>query len=137
MANIYIENHYADLVKKQSVIKLLAARDGDLKQRFKEHINNRVDDKYPPNTYDTSDGCVPESIRVQTQAAMEKEPLLLKKTSISDGKQSIGHDVTESCVDNAFASLRPSIVVGERNTSAEDPSQKLMDKISGVQIKGT
>ena len=34
MANIYIESHYEELVKKQSVIKLLAARDGDLTQRF-------------------------------------------------------------------------------------------------------
>eukprot|EP00973_Karenia_brevis_P033910 4679344-Karenia_brevis.AAC.1 len=55
MANIYIENHYEDLVKKKSVIKLLVTRDGDLKQRFKEHINRRVDEQYPPSKFDTSE----------------------------------------------------------------------------------
>eukprot|EP00973_Karenia_brevis_P047655 6613219-Karenia_brevis.AAC.1 len=66
MANIYIEDHYEELVNKQRVIKLFAARDGDLKQRLKEH------------TYDASDGCVPETIRMQAQVAMDKEPLQLK-----------------------------------------------------------
>eukprot|EP00973_Karenia_brevis_P041974 5811112-Karenia_brevis.AAC.1 len=72
MANIYIESHYEDLVKKKSVIKLLATRDGDLKQRCKEHINKRVDGQYPPSKSDISEGCVLETIRIQAQAAMEK-----------------------------------------------------------------
>ena len=79
MANIYIESHYADLLKKQRVIKLLAARDGDLKQRFREHINRRIDEKYPPSAFDTPPGAVPETIRCQAVEAMAKEPLQLKK----------------------------------------------------------
>ena len=134
MANIYIENRYEDLMKNAKVITLLAAKDGNLRERFKEHINKRVDEQYPPSVFDTAEGCVPEAVRVQALAAMDKEPAQLRKTPVHDGKQGIGHDVSQSCVDNAFASLRPSIVVGERNTSAEDP-QKLMDKISGVQIR--
>ena len=51
MANMYIENRYEDLVKKENVIKLLAARDGNLKERFKEHINKRVDEQYPPSIF--------------------------------------------------------------------------------------
>ena len=38
MANIYIENRYEDLVKKENVIKLLAARDGNLKELSLIHI---------------------------------------------------------------------------------------------------
>ena len=121
------------------MIKLLAARDGDLKQRFKEHINNRVDEKYPPNTYDTSDGCVPETIRSQAQAAMNQEPLQLKKISVSDGKQSVGHDLSAANVNDVFASARPSIVVGESDTSQAAPiniqAQAAFNKISGLQVQ--
>ena len=56
MAKIYIESHYADLLKKGRVIKLLATRDGDLKQKFRAHINKRVEENYPPNLFDFSDG---------------------------------------------------------------------------------
>ena len=117
MVNICIENHYADLLKEQHVIKLLATRDGDLKQKFREHINKRVDDNYPSNLFDTSDGVVPETIRRQALEAMAKEPLQLKNSPLSDGKQSVGHDVSVSDINDVFASVRPSVVVGERDTS--------------------
>ena len=90
---------YEELLKKESVIKLNAARDGNLKERFREHINKRVDEQYPPTIFDTAEGCVPEAVREQAVAAMEKEPVQLKKMSLHDGKQqSIGHDVPQSNV---------------------------------------
>ena len=134
MANIYIENRYEDLVKNEKVITLLAAKDGNLRELFKEHINKRVDEQYPPSVFDTAEGCVPEAVRVQALAAMDKEPVQLRKTTVHDGKQSIGHDVSQSNVNEVFASLRPSIFVGEHTTSAEDP-QKLIEKVSGVQVR--
>ena len=84
MANIYIENRDEDLVKKENVIKLLAARDGNLKERFKEHIKQRVDEQYPPSTFDTDQGSVPEAVREQAVAAMDREPVQLKKTTVHD-----------------------------------------------------
>ena len=134
MANIYIENRYEDLVKKEKVITLLAARDGNLKERFKEHISKRVDEQYPPSIFDTDQGSVPFAVRDQALAAMDQEPVQLKKTTLHDGKQSIGHDVTQPNIDSVLASVRPSMVVGERDTSAEDP-QKLIDKITGIQVR--
>ena len=105
-----------------------------MKQRFKEHINKRVDEQYPPTIFDTAEGCVPEDVREQAVAAMEKEPMQSKKMLVHDGKQGIGHDVSQSNVNEVFASVRPSLVVGERNTSAEDP-KKLVGKVSGLQVR--
>ena len=50
MANIYIENRYEDIMKNAKVITLLAAKDGNLRERFKEHINKRVDEQGFCNT---------------------------------------------------------------------------------------
>ena len=48
MANIYIERHIADLSTRPHVLKLLADRPGaSLKERFKAHIDRRVDAEYP------------------------------------------------------------------------------------------
>ena len=81
IGNIHSESHYADLLKKQRVIKLLAARDGDLKQRFREHIDRRVDEKYPPNLFDIPDGAVPETIRCQALEAMATRTVAAEKDS--------------------------------------------------------
>eukprot|EP00973_Karenia_brevis_P027241 3757899-Karenia_brevis.AAC.1 len=68
---------------------------------------------------------------------MGKEPLRLKKMSVSDGKQSIGHDVAASNVNDVFESARPSVFVGERDTSQAAPmhtqAQAAFNKISGLQ----
>ena len=109
---MYIESHYADLLKKERVIKLLATREGDLKEKLQEHINKRVDENYPPNLFDTSDGAVPETIVRQALGAMAKEPLQLKKSPLGDGKKSVGHDVSVSDGNDVFASLRPSVGCG-------------------------
>eukprot|EP00973_Karenia_brevis_P047429 6584644-Karenia_brevis.AAC.1 len=70
---------------------------------------------------------------------MGKEPLQLKKTFVSDGKQSIGHGVAASNVNDGFESARPSIVVGERDTSQAAPrntqAQAAFNKISGLQVR--
>eukprot|EP00973_Karenia_brevis_P070936 9857895-Karenia_brevis.AAC.1 len=75
-------------MKKKSVIKLVAARDGDLNNALRNTLT----------IVSMNNGCVPETIRIQAQAAMDKEPLQLKKTSVIDGKQSIGHDAAVSNV---------------------------------------
>eukprot|EP00973_Karenia_brevis_P083395 11568070-Karenia_brevis.AAC.1 len=68
---------------------------------------------------------------------MDRGPLQLKKTSLGDGKQSIGHDVAVSNVNDIFESARPSLVVGERDTSQATPmntqAQAAFNKISGLQ----
>eukprot|EP00973_Karenia_brevis_P045393 6287606-Karenia_brevis.AAC.1 len=70
---------------------------------------------------------------------MGKEPLQLKKTSVSDGKQRTGHDVAASNVKDVFESARPSIVVGECDTSQAAPmhtqAQAAFNKISGLQVR--
>ena len=139
MVNIYIENHYADLVKKEHVVKLLATRDSDLKHKSSEHINRRVDEKSPPNAFDTPEVAVPETIRCQALAARTEELLQLKKSLLSDGKESVGHDVGVSDVNDAFASVRPSIVVGERDTSQGVPmnlqAQAAFINVSSLQVR--
>ena len=65
---------------------------------------------------------------------MDTEPSQLKKMSVNDRKESIGHDVAESNVNEVFASARPSIVVGERDTSQADP-KKNMEQVSGFQVR--
>eukprot|EP00973_Karenia_brevis_P072075 10012797-Karenia_brevis.AAC.1 len=52
---------------------------------------------------------------------MDKELLQLKKTIVTDGKQSIGYDVAASNVSDVFESARLSLVVGERDTSQTAP----------------
>ena len=64
-----------------------------MKARFREHINQRVDNMYPPAQFYTPDGSAPENIKAQATEALAKEPQHLKKTDISSGKQSAGHDV--------------------------------------------
>eukprot|EP00973_Karenia_brevis_P087236 12094344-Karenia_brevis.AAC.1 len=80
MANIYIENHYAEFVKKPNVIKLLVARDGDLKQRVKEHILTGVSMKSIRQPH-----LILLTVLFQRpsefSSTMGKEPLQLKKTS--------------------------------------------------------
>eukprot|EP00973_Karenia_brevis_P072346 10049085-Karenia_brevis.AAC.1 len=65
---------------------------------------------------------------------MGKEPLQLKKTFVSDGKRSIGHDVAAFDVNDVFESARPSMVAGERDTSQSAPmntqAQAACSKIS-------
>ena len=67
---------------------------------------------------------------------MAKEPSQLKKSPLSDGKQSVGHDVSVSDVNDVFASLRPSVVVGERDTSQSVPmnvqAEAVFNKVSGL-----
>eukprot|EP00973_Karenia_brevis_P050696 7042607-Karenia_brevis.AAC.1 len=69
---------------------------------------------------------------------MDKELLQLRKTSLSDGKQSIGHDIVASNVKDAFESARPSVVVRERDTSQATPRntrpQAAFNKISGLRM---
>ena len=87
--------------------------------------------------FDASDGAVPETIRGQALEAMANEPSQLKKHSLNDGKQSVGHDVSVSDVNDVFSSLRPSVVVGERDTSQSVPmnvqAEAAFNKVSGLQ----
>ena len=84
--------------------------------------------------FNTAEGCIPDTVRQQAIAAMDKEPLQLKRSTVNDGKQSVGHDVAESKVNEVFASARPSIIVGERDTSHGDP-KKNIEKVSGFQVR--
>eukprot|EP00973_Karenia_brevis_P006150 837960-Karenia_brevis.AAC.1 len=49
--------------------------------------------------------------------AKDAEPHYLKKSVDDEGKQSAGHDAVASDVNDAFESITPSIVVGERVAS--------------------
>ena len=90
-------------------------------------------------------GAVPERIRCQSLEAITKEPLQLKKVfwgkenrvfGMVFQKQTVGHDVSASDVNDACASVRPSIVVGERGTSQGVPmnvqAQAAFNKVSGL-----
>ena len=138
-SNLHIDNHYSDLLKKAKVIKLLAARGNDLRARFREHINQRVDNVYPPAKFDTREGAVPEMIKTHAFEALAKEPASLQKTAISSGKQSVGHDVITFDVNKTFQGERPSIIIGERQASKEfivaSETQATFSKVSGLQVR--
>ena len=68
MANVYIANHIEELMKKESVIQLLASRTGTLQERFAAHIDARVNATYPEHTFGTFDGAVPQTIKEETLA---------------------------------------------------------------------
>ena len=64
MANIYIERHVHDLGDRSHVLKLHpAATSGDLREQFRTHIDNRVDDMYPPGEFGGPEGAVVPPIR--------------------------------------------------------------------------
>ena len=52
-----------------------------------------------------------------SQGASAREPAQLGEKEFNDGKHSAGYVVSASNVNDAFQSARPSIVVGERDTS--------------------
>ena len=64
MANIYIQRHLQDLGERPHVLKLHASKDHDnLADRFKEHINRRVDAEYPAAQFGGSRGGIPKTIK--------------------------------------------------------------------------
>eukprot|EP00973_Karenia_brevis_P068059 9468087-Karenia_brevis.AAC.1 len=69
--------------------------------------------------------------------AKDVEPHYVKKKTINDGKQSAGHDGVASDVNDAFRSMSPFIVVGERVASDGAPldvqAQAAFSKVSGLE----
>ena len=64
MANIYIQRHLQDLGERPHVLKLHASRDHDnLADRFKEHIDRRVDAEYPAAQFGGERGGIPKTIK--------------------------------------------------------------------------
>ncbi len=70
MANLYVENQLADLLREDSVIKLLAERRGDLRDQFREHIALRVEAENPDAEHGGEDGAVPQRIRAAIAATL-------------------------------------------------------------------
>ena len=138
MANLYVDNHLAELISRASVVKLLAARRGDLRQQFREHIELRVDAAYPANQHGDEEGSVPE--RMRACFAEARREALEKKTSDTafDQKQATGHDLPSTSVE-VLADLRPSIVVGERTTQDALPQevvvQSAFNKVTGMGVR--
>ena len=138
MANLYVDNHLAELMSRASVVKLLVARRGDLRQQFREHIELRVDAAYPANQHGDEEGSVPE--RMRACFAEARREALEKKTSDTafDQKQATGHDLPSTSVE-VLADLRPSIVVGERTTQDALPQevvvQSAFNKVTGMGVQ--
>ena len=82
---------------------------------------------------------MPKTTPTQATEALAKEPQHLKKTDISSGKQSAGHDVVSLDVNETFRSERPSLIIGERQASKEfnvaSQTQAAFNKVSGLQVR--
>ena len=73
MANLYVEDQLADLLREDSVIKLLAERRGDLRQQFRGHIALRVEAEYPDAEHGGEDGAVPQRIRATIAESLKRQ----------------------------------------------------------------
>eukprot|EP00973_Karenia_brevis_P094734 12423899-Karenia_brevis.AAC.1 len=69
MANIYVDNHLAYLMKNQKVVTLLSEREGTLREQFLNHINMRVNKAYPEKEFASESGSIPSTIRDQAMHA--------------------------------------------------------------------
>ena len=135
MANIYIRRHIADLSTRPHVLKLRADMPGaSLQERFKAHIDSRVDAEYPPEHFDTAAGAVPEAI---SRSVSDVRPA--NDPSAFDMKQSTMPDAPATQAADVFNGVRPSIVVDEgiaANTfSQETLLQAAAPKVAGMDIQ--
>eukprot|EP00973_Karenia_brevis_P070927 9857416-Karenia_brevis.AAC.1 len=59
MANIYFARHIEDLGARANVLKVSSRKSGSIEDRFKDHIEQRVNDNFPDPVYGGSGGAVP------------------------------------------------------------------------------
>ena len=82
MANIYIERHVYYLGNRSHVLKLHpAATKGNLREQFRIHIEERVDEVYPRSEFGGTDGAVPSQIRFSLTDSVQnaaQKPLHVK-----------------------------------------------------------
>ena len=137
MANIYIQRHIADLAKRSLKLKLQSPEQPDLQQRFKDHIDRRVDAEYPPEEFGKPEGSVPEAIkRALTHG---RSPDSSKEPSAFDMKQSTMPDAPTTEEARVFAGLRPTVVVDEGVASATFSQETLLQaaapKVASLDVK--
>ena len=153
MANLYIENHMEELLKKNSVLRLLSARGGQVREDLKNHIEIRVNAEYPAAMHGGNEGAVPAKLQrileeaskpVQNSHAVlaSSKPVLSSShtlgASLFDQKQATGHDIAPTNVADLFTGVRPSIVVGEATTKGAVAEEVIVEqafnKVTGMVV---
>jgi len=147
LAHIYIENRAQDLAGRPGVLKihnyeLCASVSASLKQ----HADRRIDRLYPPELFDSESGSLlpglMESLAEQRESARAQATASggaqTPSDSVFDMKQSTTHDSVQS-VQQLFEHVRPSIVVGESESSDVHPPAAVLEQglgsIATMEIK--
>ena len=140
MANIYIENHMEELLKKNSVLQLLSARSGNVHEDLKNHIELRVNAEYPSAIHGGEEGGVPAKLQCLFEEALKADAAshVALAPSLFDQKQATGHDAAPKDCADLFNGMRPSIVVGEATTEGAVSKEVVVDqafnKVTGMTV---
>ena len=137
MANIYIGRHIQDLGRRSHVLKLCASPPaGTLHDQFRAHIESRVNEEYPEDTFGEEHGAVPEKIQKLAEKQSEADS---KEPSAFEMKQATMPDTPTAEAHLLFSGQRPTIVVDEAATSNTFPHETILQaaapKVASLDVK--
>ena len=139
-ANLDIDSHWDELCKVSSVVRLLTARRGSMREQFREHIDRFVDEHYSTSVHYTVVGAVADKFRqaVSTGGDWSSSNVVPKSSgALGPGisKKAIWADTLPSSPQNVFDGVHLMVVTKDSEAAdAHAPdtmAQEVLHKVSG------
>lgn len=137
VAYIYIENHMEDLMEPEGPQKIHAKmQKATVQQSVKAHVDSRIQQHYPSSEFPMPEGAVMSEFRDMVRDSKAATSGSRKSESNFDNKQSTMPDASTVDINDAFAGVRPVLVLEEAKVDNVVP-QDTQTEFALTQVAGS